>query len=319
MPFANDLPQRQALLRLGPSVATELSWLVLRCGRKKSPVFNISGKLLEDAENFWGDGRGIDAELMVLASALGCLRGWDIAPLFLMGKHPLPHLPTPALETESAEDKQLISARLKRLTQEPATRTRYARLLAEIWQAAEPEWEAHGRPAVQRAVTRIQASLDHGADVLDLLPVDHVAKRDEFESYTRDALTRRDVLLTPTYFAGEFGHLLDLPDTLSIAVGIGVTSNMAARRKQAEEVASRMKLLSDATRVLLLAELREAPAAVGELAQRVGVAQPTASVHLRQLRDAGLLDAVKQGSTTRYVAKQDAITELMRVSDGILT
>ena len=64
---------------------------------------------------------------------------------------------------------------------------------------------------------------------------------------------------------------------------------MARNRATAERVARDLKLLSDPTRVLILTELDRTPATVGEIAERVGVAQPTASVHVRQLREAGLL------------------------------
>ena len=62
---------------------------------------------------------------------------------------------------------------------------------------------------------------------------------------------------------------------------------MARNRAAAERVARDLKLLSDPTRVLILTELDREPGTVGEIARRVGVAQPTASVHVRQLREAG--------------------------------
>ena len=86
---------------------------------------------------------------------------------------------------------------------------------------------------------------------------------------------------------------------------------MAQRRADAERIAAGLKLLSDATRIVILDELDRAPATVGETAQRVGIAQPTASAHLRQLRDAGLIDAQRDGQRTVYRVQRDQIERVM--------
>jgi DNA-binding transcriptional ArsR family regulator len=91
-----------------------------------------------------------------------------------------------------------------------------------------------------------------------------------------------------------------LPGLLSVAIGTGVTSDIARQRATAEGVARDLKLLSDPTRVLILTELDRTPATVGEIARRVGIAQPTASVHVRQLREAGLLMATREGASSSY-------------------
>jgi DNA-binding transcriptional ArsR family regulator len=50
-------------------------------------------------------------------------------------------------------------------------------------------------------------------------------------------------------------------------------------------------VLAEPTRRALLDLLRERPHDVGELVEALGVSQPTASKHLRVLRDAGLVHA----------------------------
>jgi ArsR family transcriptional regulator len=58
--------------------------------------------------------------------------------------------------------------------------------------------------------------------------------------------------------------------------------------------------LSDPTRILLLYALNEAPRNVTELTLELNITQPSASRHLKVLRERGLVHAVKQGTTVTY-------------------
>ena len=58
--------------------------------------------------------------------------------------------------------------------------------------------------------------------------------------------------------------------------------------------------LSDPTRLLMVYALADGPHNVTELANDLNVAQPTASRHLKILRDRGLVYAVRQGTTITY-------------------
>ena len=117
---------------------------------------------------------------------------------------------------------------------------------------------------------------------------------------TERALRTDELVLTPCYLAGGHGHIVALPGMLSVAIGTEGSMDMAHQRAAAERLAHDSKLLSDPTRVLILTELDRAPSTVGAIAERVGVAQPTASVHVRQLREAGLLcDARRQQHSYR--------------------
>ena len=58
--------------------------------------------------------------------------------------------------------------------------------------------------------------------------------------------------------------------------------------------------LSDPTRILILYALQPGPANVTELTQEVGTSQPTASRHLKVLRDRGLVRTTRQGTTVQY-------------------
>jgi len=58
--------------------------------------------------------------------------------------------------------------------------------------------------------------------------------------------------------------------------------------------------LSDPSRLLILYTLGEHPHNVTDLASTLELAQPTASRHLKILRDRGLVFAVRQGTSVTY-------------------
>jgi DNA-binding transcriptional ArsR family regulator len=58
--------------------------------------------------------------------------------------------------------------------------------------------------------------------------------------------------------------------------------------------------LADPKRILILYALSEGGINVGDLAARLGITQPTASRHLKLLRERGLVLAVRQGTTVEY-------------------
>ena len=58
--------------------------------------------------------------------------------------------------------------------------------------------------------------------------------------------------------------------------------------------------LSDPTRILLLYALSVGPRNVTEQTAELGVPQPTTSRHLKVLRDRGLVQTTRQGTTVTY-------------------
>lgn len=58
--------------------------------------------------------------------------------------------------------------------------------------------------------------------------------------------------------------------------------------------------IADVNRILILYVLHEKPTTVNDLAQAIGVSQPTASRHLKILRDSGLVQAERQGINVEY-------------------
>jgi DNA-binding transcriptional ArsR family regulator len=316
MPFDEPL-SLPPTAHISPSAAIELSWLVIGCGHR-SAVHQIAPELEEEADTFWDDGERILTEVLVMAHQLDCFKGWDISPMLALGSARLDPTAKLDLATESPDERDLVVERIARLASDRKLRLRYERLLRAVWADGEPQLRELGRPTVERAVQRACASLEHGQSPVELLGENHIARREKFLPLTKRAMLDGTLLITPCYLAGGHGHIVALPGLLSVAVGTGVTTDMARQRATAERVARDLKLLSDPTRVLILTELDRTPGTVGEIAVRVGVAQPTASVHVRQLREAGLLEATRDGGSSSYRVERGRLREALQSAHDAL-
>ncbi len=71
------------------------------------------------------------------------------------------------------------------------------------------------------------------------------------------------------------------------------------------------RALADPTRRQVLALLREKPMSAGELADRFDVSKPTMSAHFNVLREAGLIDATRQGKTIIYRLRMSVLEEAL--------
>ena len=71
------------------------------------------------------------------------------------------------------------------------------------------------------------------------------------------------------------------------------------------------KALSDPTRRRVLQLLRERPMTAGELADHFDVSRPTMSAHFSVLREAGLIEATKKGTTITYRIRMSVLEEAL--------
>ena len=83
------------------------------------------------------------------------------------------------------------------------------------------------------------------------------------------------------------------------------------------EVALRLKALADPARVQLLSLVlaEEEGCCTCDLAPAVGLSEPTVSHHLKQLREAGLVEGTKVGTNVYYRGNREALGALCRVID----
>ena len=108
--------------------------------------------------------------------------------------------------------------------------------------------------------------------------------------------------------------LLDMTDPVCCApLSAGVMD-----AEDALAVALRLKALADPIRVQLMSMLLAQPEAgicTCDLAPAVGLTEATVSHHLKQLRDAGLVEGSRKGTNVFYRAQRDALCALVRVMD----
>jgi DNA-binding transcriptional ArsR family regulator len=71
-----------------------------------------------------------------------------------------------------------------------------------------------------------------------------------------------------------------------------------------------LQAISDESRRILLAQLREGPATVTQLAARLPIARPGVSRHLRILREVGLVDVRNEAQRRIYSLRPEPLEEL---------
>ncbi len=76
--------------------------------------------------------------------------------------------------------------------------------------------------------------------------------------------------------------------------------------------------LADPTRILILYALSEKPFNVNDLANTLGIPQPTASRHLKVLRDRNLVTATRQGMNVEYVLADHRLIEALDLLRGVM-
>jgi len=76
--------------------------------------------------------------------------------------------------------------------------------------------------------------------------------------------------------------------------------------------------LADPNRILMLYALDEGARNVTELAAMLGIAQPTASRHLKILRERGLVKAERRGVAVQYSLNDHRIIEALDILRSVL-
>lgn len=76
-------------------------------------------------------------------------------------------------------------------------------------------------------------------------------------------------------------------------------------------MSSVFKALADPTRRRVLEMLRERPMTAGELSEAFDVSRPTMSAHFAVLKEAGLVEATRQGKTMLYRIKLSVLEDAL--------
>ena len=81
----------------------------------------------------------------------------------------------------------------------------------------------------------------------------------------------------------------------------------------AGQAASLLRALSNEKRLMVLCQLGEAERSVGELMPVVGLSQSALSQHLAKLREEGLVDTRREGTTIFYRIVDPAVLKIIAV------
>lgn len=85
---------------------------------------------------------------------------------------------------------------------------------------------------------------------------------------------------------------------------------MATATESSERVARLCHALADETRLRVLERLSRGEHCACDLQEAIGIGQSLLSFHLKVLRDAGLVDARKDGRWVHYSLREEAVREL---------
>lgn len=182
--------------------------------------------------------------------------------------------------------------------------------LGHLWGRLRPAWEEHGLRLSAEASEALLASVGPGNDLVSSLPAHHFVNLEDSAAAIRSHQQRGRTLVVPLYFAMRGGFKALLRGRLCIGYGVRTEHFYEEQKERVTRLAGQLKAFSDPTRLLLLfqvARLARFPLTVGDLARQLGVSQPTASGHLRLLRELELVHVVRRGNRSYYRLDQAAV------------
>lgn len=226
----------------------------------------------------------------------------------------------------TAEERDETKRRLRRhfeVLAEPSAAAEMQHALSALWSHLEPAWEREGRSVSETACSMLESEIAVKGDLLAALPAHHFVQFEDSAAALRQRQRSGKIIVVPLFFASHGGFSMDIGGTDYLGYGVHAESLFREQQTELTDLAGRLKAFSDPTRLLLLvliSRLTQFPLTVGDLAKQAGVSQPTASGHLRILRDMGLVDVVKKGNKAFYRLVEDRakaiVDELQRALLG---
>jgi DNA-binding transcriptional ArsR family regulator len=322
----------EASVRVAVSAPKELAlglFLVLRRDREQQhqapawlPVLlREHPSLHQRIVTFWDEaetsGYSEWGELVVIAWRTGTLFDEEMERFFdrfdAAVQEPIAVPPLPSEETGVRE---IIQSRLDRLRSSGELRAGYVALLKDFWAVLRPFWDGGGHALALRDAADLRRQLRGTTDLRSILPRTSFFRKERFVLIIDEALRKGEVVLIPLSLAGEGKCLFSLPG--AVLLGHGPEADVAEERRRGlvERAASRFKVLADPTRLAILAQVTHAPTSMTDLALRFELSQPTVSVHMKMLREAGLVDAEKSGSHTLYRSDEARLRAFVEAAAG---
>jgi ArsR family transcriptional regulator, arsenate/arsenite/antimonite-responsive transcriptional repressor len=211
--------------------------------------------------------------------------------------------PEACLEEEIKDDKYASMLHRLETLRDEARREAFLSVLRQLWAALEGMWVTEGLELVQRSVESFESKFAESGGVLEALPSHHFVQFEGSAREIRASLEKGRLVVVPLFFATGGGFNLDFQDTHFLGYGIHAEVEFERLQAQSSSAAGRMKALGDPTRLLLLSLLARYSnfvLTVSDLAAQLGVSQPTASAHLKLLKDNGLVTLERKGNKSFY-------------------
>jgi DNA-binding transcriptional ArsR family regulator len=306
-----------------PSLVCELVWAMsLQAPEGEEPYPARAGRFSAHADvedrirGFWGDGQDFFTEVLVVADRAGAFFEEDPERLFERLELAAEQLQRPEpLGSEHPDDQRRFRARLKRLRERPHVRREWIDLIRTVWEAVGPAWEARGRMTAEARSREYRQKLPGSLNYVELESLFHCDYDGMMPKVFRElAATGGEVVLVPAHF-GRKGMFVAFPERM--VVSPPTPTLPAGPTPETRSRARRFKALGDPTRLALLEAVGRRPRTVGELAELIGLAQPTVSNHVRVLREAGLLVAGRDGDR-RLEPDVPALEHLFKEASGVV-
>lgn len=180
--------------------------------------------------------------------------------------------------------------------------------------ALREEWLETGHGIVEQHQEQFDARFDETGDIIKALPPYHFIRFEKTAASIRTAEGKQEIVVIPLYYAAAGGFSFASGGRQFVGFGLRSEHVFDDIRARVDREARKIKALADPTRLLLLtliARYSGFSLTVGDLAQYLGVSQPTVSGHLKILRESGLVEVERQGNRSFYRPDTEAMNGLL--------
>jgi DNA-binding transcriptional ArsR family regulator len=274
-------------------------------------IFDGKEELANRVREFWDDGsdESCFAEMQILAHHAGAFSETDAEAFWRAIERAAATVPLDLdLPSESFEDLEVYRGRFRRLRNSPELLAAYLQLLEDVWTPVDEMWH-QALPLIEEAGRQVVTQYEQGQTLEVLIPAGCDILAERLPGIVSDVESARsELMFAPCLFFGTSMYL-EFPGL--VIIGTGVAMSDVSARARTESVARRMKAVADPTRLALLHSLASSPSTIGDLAVLFRLAQPTVSMHVKVLRENGLVRAERQGGRLRLSADATAMESLL--------